>query len=83
MVYSFTLLELMPNNRYKGQKLTKLVRMNIPATIRSIMASVPEITSVYQRIAIATAISILITLSAVLMFFVISMDFIIKGNSKI
>jgi hypothetical protein len=31
-----------PNGKYKGQKLIKLVRMKIPARTNRIMAKVPE-----------------------------------------
>jgi hypothetical protein len=40
---------LIPNGRYKGQKLKKLVKMKIPAMTSSIIASIPEITCVKYR----------------------------------
>jgi hypothetical protein len=37
---------LSPKGRYKGQKLNKLVRIKIPAKIKSTIASIPEMTCV-------------------------------------
>lgn len=69
--YSFFLV-LKPKGRYKGQKLRKLVTMNIADKASNIIASVPEITLVNQSTTTTTATSILITLSIVPMFFFIS-----------
>jgi hypothetical protein len=40
--FSFFLVEI-PNGKYKGQKLIKLVRIKTPARIMSTNATVPEI----------------------------------------
>jgi hypothetical protein len=65
----------MPNGKYKGQKLIKLVRIKIPARIKRIIATVPEITLVKYSIIIAIATSILVTLSAIPIFGVIYLIF--------
>jgi hypothetical protein len=70
----------MPKGKYKGQKLIKLVMIKIPARIKRMMATVPEITFVKYNIAIATAASILTTLSKAPTFFFICMYFL---NDKI
>ena len=54
-----------------GQKLIILVSTNIPARTKSIMPNVPEIVPVKNRTPIIAAIIILITLSAVPIFFFI------------
>jgi hypothetical protein len=69
---------LIPNGRYKGQKLKKLVRMKIPAKINKIIASVPEITCVKYRTITKAAISNLIVISMVPMFFFIRFKFWLK-----
>jgi hypothetical protein len=54
---AFVLHVLMPNGAYNGQKLIKLVRINIPARIRSTIATVPLIISAKYNAAITTATS--------------------------
>jgi len=66
---------LIPNGRYKGQKLKKLVKMKIPAMTSSIIASIPEITCVKYRTIIKAAITNLIVMSMVPMFFFIRLKF--------
>ena len=61
----------MPNGKYKGQKLIKLVRINIPDKISNTILSVPDITFVKYSITTTAAISILIILSATPIFFFI------------
>jgi len=61
-----------PNGRYKGQKLIKLVKIKIPANTNKTIAKVPEIRFAKYNPPIRMAISILATLSAVPIF-----DFII------
>ena len=59
----------MPKGAYNGQKLTKLVKIKMTATTKSIMAVVPAILPVKYKIAIITAASILAALSMLPMFF--------------
>jgi hypothetical protein len=66
---------LIPNGRYKGQKLKKLVRIKIPAKISNIIASIPEIIFVKYRTMIMAAITNLIVMSMVPMFFFIKIEF--------
>jgi hypothetical protein len=66
---------LIPKERYNGQKLKKLVRIKIPAKINRIIASVPEITCVKYRTITKAAISNLIVMSMVPMFFFIKIEF--------
>ncbi len=61
---------------YKGQKLTKLVKANIPATTINIMPKVPEITLVKNKIAINAAITNRIMRSADPMFVFIIIQFL-------
>ena len=56
---------LKPNKAYKGQKLTKLVRTNIPAAIKRIIPKVPEMIFEKKRMRMMTAIETLRTRSAV------------------
>ena len=65
------LFVFIPNAIQIGQKLTKLVKINMPATISITIANVPEIMCVKYNTAITTASSILITLSMVPTFFFI------------
>jgi hypothetical protein len=58
----------MPNGKYSGQKLIKLVRVKTPARTKRIMAKVPEIMFAKYKPAITIATSILTTLSAVPIF---------------
>jgi len=67
---------LSPKGRYKGQKLNKLVRMKIPAKIKSTIASIPEMTCVKYNMITKAAISNLITMSMVPMFFFIRLKFL-------
>jgi hypothetical protein len=62
----------MPKGKYSGQKLIKLVSRKMAANMRRMIAKVPVITLAMNKIAITTAISVLITLSAVPMFFFIT-----------
>jgi hypothetical protein len=57
-----------PNGKYSGQKLIKLVRMTIPARTNKTIANVPEIIFVKYKLTIKIAKSILTTLSAVPIF---------------
>jgi len=66
---------LIPKGRYNGQKLNKLVRINIPAKINNMIAMVPEITCVKYRITTIAAITNLIAMSMVPMFFFIRLKF--------
>ena len=68
----------MPKGRYSGQKLIKLVSINMPDKISNTMANVPEITLVKKSITTTAAISILIILSAKPMFFFIFSYFYLK-----
>jgi len=70
-IYSF-LQVLNPNARYNGQNPSKLVTKNTPARIRSIIASVTEITFAKYKTTTTRATSVLIALSIVPMFFFIS-----------
>jgi hypothetical protein len=58
-----------------GQKLTRLVTINIAARMNNIIATVPEIMWAKYNTAMTTAISTLITLSIVPKFFFIVFDF--------
>jgi hypothetical protein len=58
----------MPNGKYSGQKLIKLVRMKTPARTKRIMAKVSEIMFAKYKPAITIATSILTTLSDVPIF---------------
>jgi hypothetical protein len=69
---------LMPKGKYSGQKLIKLVSTNITAKAISTIPIIPVNTFVKNKIAITAAISILITLSIVPMFFFIVVN--IKCN---
>ena len=66
---------LIPKGRYNGQKLNKLVRINTPAKISKMIAIVPEITCVKYRITTMAAITNLIAMSMVPMFFFIRLKF--------
>jgi hypothetical protein len=65
----FLLIVLNLKGIYAGQMPTKPVRINKTETTSNTMASVPDIIPAKYNIAIVTAISILITLSAIPMFF--------------
>jgi hypothetical protein len=67
----------MPNGRYSGQKLKKLVRTNTPAKIKSTIPNVPLNIFVKYKTAIANAIITLIAFSAVPIFFFITSPFIL------
>lgn len=67
----FTGQVLSPTNVYNGQKLTRLVNTNITASTSNTIPSVPVIMLVKYKIAITTAISVLIILSVVPMLFFI------------
>jgi len=71
----FLLRVLIPKGKYKGQMPNTLVTMKIPAKINSIMASIPEITCVKYRTIIKAAITNLIVMSMVPMFFFIRLKF--------
>jgi hypothetical protein len=58
----------MPNGKYNGQKLIKLVSIKIPARTNSTIAKVPEMMFAKYKPAIKIATSILTTLSAVPIF---------------
>jgi hypothetical protein len=64
-----------PNGKYSGQKLMKLVRIKTPARIKRIIATVPEMMFAKYKPAITIATSILTTLSMVPMFFFICFIF--------
>jgi len=64
----------MPKGAYNGQKLTKLVKIKMTATTKSIMAVVLAILPVKYKIAIIKAASILAALSMLPMFFFIICD---------
>ena len=66
---------LIPKGRYNGQKLNKLVRIKTPAKISKMIAIVPEITCVKYRITTMAAITNLIAMSMVPMFFFIRLKF--------
>jgi len=66
---------LIPKGRYNGQKLNKLVRINTPAKISKMTAMVPEITCVKYRMITMAAITNLIAMSMVPMFFFIRLKF--------
>ena len=61
----------MPNGKYKGQKLINDVRTNTAPSANSTIPTVPGIVSVNHKTANIAAITILIILSAVPMFFFI------------
>ena len=69
--YDFRSQLLIPKGAYKGQKLTTLVNMNMPATINKIKAKLPEITLVKYKIPTKTANETLIILSRFPIFFFI------------
>jgi hypothetical protein len=52
--YFLSLVDI-PNGKYKGQKLIRLVKMNIPAKANKTIATVPEMISIKYRMAIAIA----------------------------
>jgi len=64
-----------PKMVYKGQKLTKLVRVNTPAKTSKTIPNVPLTTLVKKRITKMTEMVNLIILSAVFMFFFIIVEF--------
>jgi hypothetical protein len=66
---------LIPKGRYKGQKLTKLVRINTPARISRIKPIVPVMRFVKYSTRITAAITKRMVRSAVPMFFFIVNDF--------
>ena len=68
-MYYFLFVEI-PKGIYKGQKLIKLVSIKIPARIKRMIATVPEIKWLKYKTAITIAASILIILSTEPMFFV-------------
>jgi hypothetical protein len=71
-VYSFFFIEvLMPKGKYNGQKLMNDVSTNTTAKTPNTIANVPEITFVKYNVAITTATSMRIALSAVPIFFFI------------
>jgi hypothetical protein len=70
-VHSFFLPVLIPKGKYNGQKLIRLVNTKTTARISKIIPNMPVTTFVKNKTAITTAISILITLSVVPMFFFI------------
>jgi len=63
---------LIPNGKYNGQKLTKLVNKNTTDKIINIIPITPVITLVKYNIMNAKAINVLITLSMVPIFFFIA-----------
>ena len=69
---------LNPKGKYKGQKLNKLVRIKTPAKISKIIAMVPEITCVKYRMITMAAITNLIAMSMVPMFFFIRLLFVLR-----
>jgi hypothetical protein len=69
---------LIPKGRYKGQKLKKLVTIKIPAKINSIIASIPEITCVKYSTITKAAITNLIVMSMIPIFFFIRFKFLVK-----
>lgn len=72
ILFDYFLFVFIPSSVYNGQKLIKLVRIKIPETTSSIIAIVPERILVKYKIAIITAIAILIALSIVpILFFMI------------
>ena len=60
-----------PSGIYNGQKLTKLVNKNTPASPRRTMPSVPLMVLVKKSMAITAAIRVRIVLSVFPMFFFI------------
>lgn len=74
-IYPFFLPVLIPKGKYNGQKLIRLVSINIADKISSTIANVPEITFTKYKTIITMAISILTTLSIVPMFFFIFIFF--------
>lgn len=60
-----------PSGIYNGQKLTKLVNKNTPASTRRTMPSVPLMVLVKKSMAITAAIRVRIVLSVFPMFFFI------------
>jgi hypothetical protein len=74
----------MPNGKYRGQKLTKLVSTKMPASANSTYPTVPEIIFPINKPVIIAAIMILIILSADPMFGIIVfvLRLRIKYNTK-
>lgn len=70
-IYSLLLKVFSPKGIYNGHIATTLVSMNIPEKMSNIMAQVPDKIPAKYNTAMVTAISILITLSAIPMFFFI------------
>jgi hypothetical protein len=69
---------LIPNGAYKGQKLTKLVRIKIAATMSKRYAKVPSTTSKkYKAMSIAARIKRIVR-SELPIFFFISIGFILN-----
>ena len=68
LIHFLLLPVLIPNGKYNGQKLMKLVITKIAASAIRTIPNVPVITCVKNKTAITTATSILITLSIVPMF---------------
>jgi hypothetical protein len=67
--------------KYKGQKLTRLVRKKIAATIIKMSPTVPVITFVKYKAAIAAAMTNLMIRSAPPMFFFIVL-FLVRINNQ-
>jgi len=73
--FSFIAHVLSPNGAYSGQKLMKLVSTNTPANTNNTIPKVPVITFVKYSVTTIAAITNLIILSAVPMFFFILLSF--------
>lgn len=72
ILFNYFLFVFIPSSVYNGQKLITLVRIKIPETTSNTIAIVPERMLVKYKIAIITAIAILIALSMVpILFFMI------------
>ncbi len=69
ILFYFFLFVLIPKGKYKGQDPSKLVSKNITAITRRTIPNTPIITLVKNNTAIRTAMTILIVLSSVPMFF--------------
>jgi hypothetical protein len=67
-------LVLIPKGKYKGQKLINEVKTKMLLTIKNTNAVVPVITSVINNILMTAAMTNLINLSAIPMFFFIFYD---------
>jgi len=74
----FLLRVLIPKGRYKGQMPNMLVRIKIPAKINSTIARIPEITCVKYKTITRAAITNLMVMSIVPMFFFIRFKFLVK-----